>query len=176
MGPTFATDLAVAADGRLVVSSCGELACRTQVLDPRSGAVARTAGTGPALGVSGRTLVAMDRCSALPCDVVTRDLVTGTSAPFATGDGPGVLGGPGDAFVVGPLAGRIAIAAVGGAAGGSLSLQLRPILHGSTATSGAETAPGTVVLAPGGRIADPAFARRLDPQTGIVTQLLEVTP
>jgi hypothetical protein len=176
IGPTFATDLAVAADGRLVESSCGELACRTQVLDPRSGAVASAAGTGPSLGVSGQTLVAMDLCSALPCDVVTRDLVTGTSAPLATGDGPGVLGGPGDGFVVVPLAGRIAIAAVGGAAGGSLPLQLGPIMRGSTATSGAETAPGTVVLAPGGRIADPASARRLDPQTGIVTQLLEVTP
>ena len=175
-GPTFATDLAVAADGRLVASSCGQLACRTRVLDPRSGAVASAAGTGPALGVSGRALVAMGPCSALPCGVVTRDLVTGTSALLATGDGPGVLGGPGDGFVVVPFAGRIAVAAVGGAAGGSLALDMAPILRGSTATSGAEVAPGTVVLAPGGRIADPASARRLDPQTGIVTQLLEVTP
>ena len=47
-GRTFVTDLVVAGDGRLVVSSCGARACRIRVLDPATGAVAPVAGTGPA--------------------------------------------------------------------------------------------------------------------------------
>jgi hypothetical protein len=175
-GRTFSTDLAVAADGRLVVSSCGELACRTRVVDPRSGGVASATGTGPALGVSGRNLVALEACSSLPCPVDARDLISGASTRLVTGDGPGVLGGPADGFVVLPVAGSVAVAGVSGGPGGSVSLRLDPVLRGSTATSGAETPPGTVVLAPGGRIADPGAAWRLDPSTRLVTRLLEVTP
>ena len=41
LGRTFSTELLVAADGRLVVSSCGAQACRVRVLDPATGRVDR---------------------------------------------------------------------------------------------------------------------------------------
>jgi hypothetical protein len=175
-GPTFVTDLAVAADGRLVVAACGERTCLTRVLDPRTRAVARAVGTGPALGVSGTTLVTMAACSSLPCPVERRDLVDGTTARLADGDARGVLGGPGDGFVVVPVARSIAVTAVAGIAGGILALDLHPVVRGSTATSGADVPPGAVVLAPQGRIGDPSSAWRLDPQTRAVSRLVEVNP
>jgi hypothetical protein len=175
-GPTFATDLSVASDGRLVVTSCGELACRTRVVDPGTRSVASVSGTGPALGVSGARLVAMAACSSLPCAVETRDLVSGAASLIATTDGTGVLGGPGDGLVVLPVAGAIDVAAVTGADVGAVPLHLAPVPRGSTASSGAEAPPGIVVLAPGGRIVDPSSAWRLDPATRRTTPLVEVTP
>jgi len=175
-GPTFATDLSVASDGRLVVTSSAELACRTRVVDPATRSVASVSGTGPALGVSGPRLVAMAACSSLPCAVETRDLVSGVASRIAAGDGPGVLGGPDDGLVVLPVSGTIDVATVAGADEGSVALHLAPVLRGSTATSGAATPPGTVVLAPGGRIVDPLSAWSLDPATRLVTPLVEVTP
>lgn len=175
-GPTFSTDLSVAADGRLIEASCGELTCRTRVLDQRTGAVASASGTGPALGVSGRRLVAMAACETLPCAVEARDLTDGSVARLVDEAGPGLLGGPGDAFLVVPVAGAVEVETVAGAAASSIPTTLLPVLRGSTATSGADTPPGTVALAPGGRIADPASAFRLDPQTRAVSRLLEVNP
>ena len=175
-GPTFTTDLAVAADGRLVVAACGERTCRTRVLDPRTGVVASAAGTGPVLGVSGRVLVTMAACSSLPCHVEALDLVDGSTAPLGDGDAPGTLGGPADAFVIVPVAGSVDVKGITGVADGRIALALDPVLRGSTATSGADVAPGAVVLAPHGRVVDPSAAWRLDPQTRAVTRLLEVTP
>ncbi len=175
-GPTFATDLAVASDGRLVATACGELTCRTRVLDPATRAVASVSGTGPVLGVSGRRLVAMAACSSLPCPVETRDLQTGAAVRISSTDGPGVLGGPDDGLIVLPAEGKVDVTAVTGSDQGSVALRLGPVLQGSTSTSGAETPPGIVVLAPNGRIVDPSSAWRLDPVTRRVTPFLEVTP
>ncbi len=175
-GPTFVTDLAVASDGRLVVTSCGELTCRTRAVDPATGSVASVNGTGPALGVSGRRLVAMAACSSLPCPVETRDLVSGASSRVAVADGLGVLGGPDDALVVLQAAGSINVSSLAGGDETMVAVGLAPIPRGSTATSGAETPPGTVVLTPDGRISDPSSAWRLDPATRLVTPFLEVTP
>ena len=47
-GPTFVTELSWAADGRLGISSCGERACRTRVMDPATGSYGRVRGYGPA--------------------------------------------------------------------------------------------------------------------------------
>lgn len=83
-GPTFATDLLVAADGRLVVSTCGLSACRVRVLDQRSGAIAQVDGTGPAVRLKGGDLVVQHVCEDLPCPLDAVNLATG--ARVATGE------------------------------------------------------------------------------------------
>jgi hypothetical protein len=102
--------------------------------------------------------------------------VDGTTTRLADGDAPGVLGGPGDGLVVVSVAGGISVEAVTGVARSSLAMALDPVVRGSTAGSGADVPPETVVLAPHGRITDPSSAWRLDPQTRTVTRLLEVNP
>jgi hypothetical protein len=89
-GPTYATSLLVAEDGRLVVGACGERACRTRVLDPGSGSVATVDGIGPALAVSGQQLVARAVCDALPCPLVGVDLQTRVSRRLAASLGSGL--------------------------------------------------------------------------------------
>ena len=71
-GPTFATDLRWASDGRLAVASCGELACRTRVVDPATGTVVATAGTGPVVGVLDSRVIAFDVCPRLPVRAARR--------------------------------------------------------------------------------------------------------
>jgi len=68
-GRTFNTELRLATDGRLAVSSCGIEACRVRVVDPSDGHVDEVDGTGPALGVTGRWLVVRDACGGFPCPV-----------------------------------------------------------------------------------------------------------
>ena len=180
-GPTFATDLSLAPDGRLVVASCGERACRTRVLDPGSGTV-RTAGrTGPVLGVSGKRLVALTPCLGLPCPVVGIDLDTGDTRTIGTTAGPAVLAGAdGSLLVVTTTDGTVAVSVAAEPGRGpdrvAGSTGLAPVRRGSTATSGIETGPLAVAVAPGGDVAGPASARTLDPASRMLTRLMEVLP
>ena len=92
LGPTFATDLQLAGDGRLVVASCAERACRTRVLDPVTGGVAEVDGPGPVAGVAGSRLVAVAPCDGLPCRLEAVDLATGRVPPdLDEVDGPAVV-------------------------------------------------------------------------------------
>jgi hypothetical protein len=180
-GPTFATDLSLAADGRLVVASCGERTCRTRVLDPADGTVRTADPTGPAVGVVGGRLVALGPCLGLPCPVIGIDLDTGATRTIGMTAGPAVLAGAdGSLLVVTTADGEVEV--VDAAAGVRRpdrvagSTGLAPVLRGSTATSGVETGPLAMALAPGGRIAGPSSVQTLDPATRTLTRPTEVLP
>src|SRR6185369_2740957 len=92
-GRTFSTDLRWASDGRLAVASCGEIACRTRIVDTATGGVVSTSGTGPVLGVAESRVIAYDVCPGFPCGVSAVDPVTGASEPIVAGAGPASVGG-----------------------------------------------------------------------------------
>ena len=76
-GPTFSTELSWTAESdRLVVQSCGELACRTRLIDPVSGTTTLVDDPhlGELVGVSADRLVAYAACRGLPCPLVAVDL------------------------------------------------------------------------------------------------------
>jgi hypothetical protein len=148
-GRTFSTELLVAADGRLVVSSCGEVACRDRVLDPSDGRTWSVARVGPALGLDGGRLVARDACAGDPCGIVAVDLATGARSEVVDAASAAALDGAtlvyevsGGRLVTLELAtGRRSTPAEAGGI---------PLGRGSLARAGAETVAGTVALAPGG--------------------------
>ena len=176
LGPTFSTDLVVAADGRLVVSSCAMEECRVRVLDPSTGTVDHVRGTGPALGVTGGSLVVRAACPGLPCPVDAIDLATGRRVTLVEQAGLAVLGGPAGADLVFEAAGdRVAV--VGIASGRRVADREAggvPLRAGSTATAGAEAPPGRVALAPRGRPA-PTTIRAFDPISGSSAELTEAS-
>jgi hypothetical protein len=176
LGPTFTTDLLVAADGRLVVSSCGLEACRVRVLDPGTGEVATIRGTGPALGVRGDSLIVRAPCPGQPCPVEAVGLATGARTVLMRDAQAAVLGGPGDDRVVATTpAGRVVVVDVAsGRRASPAGLTGQPLRRGSTATAGVETPPGAVGIATRAR-PDGASTRVLDPVTAASTSLKETT-
>ena len=91
----------IAAGGRLAVQSCGEIACRTRVLDPRDGGDVRLVddpASGSSSGSTTTALVAYAACRGLPCPIVSTTLATGRATRprrtpgravvIATPDGP----------------------------------------------------------------------------------------
>ena len=178
-GPTFSTELTLTADGRVSVASCGELACRVRVFDPRSGRVDRVEGTGPLLGVIDDRAIAYAPCGGFPCRVEGIDLRTGQRAVVLEDAGPAALGGPGGRALV-HQTGRRALELLDLAtlrrSPVAPGAQGAPVRGGSRATSGADIPDGWVLLAPAAHITDPATARRLDVATGGVGQLVEVQP
>jgi hypothetical protein len=170
-GPTFTTELAwELAGAALVVQSCGEVACRTRVVELASGAVQTVAKPelGALLGVDGDRLVTYAACPGLPCAVVSTDLSTGARSVLtdaaaiailvAASDGPWlvheVLDGPG-----------IALRSV--ALDGSSTRDLGPVpdgmrLHPTPEIAGASTRieSGWVLLSPDGRLPDTGLSAR----------------
>lgn len=181
-GPTFTTELAWTADGRLLVAACGQLACRTRVLAPATGHVASVDGTGPAVGLAGNRLVAFEACRGLPCPILAVDLATGARSRVAEADGPAALGGAGDGVLVYPTPdGSLATLALdpasrAAAPAGAVVDALAPVRRGSASSGGEELPPGSVLLAPGGSFVDPLSAAGLDPDAGLVTHAQEVLP
>jgi hypothetical protein len=174
LGRTFFTDLVAAGDGRLVVSSCGAQACRVRVLDPDTGQTALVAGTGPAVGVTGRRLVVRDACAGWPCAVTSVDLVTGRRATLIDAAWAATLGGSLDVQLVYEADGSVgAIEVATGRRTAPIEAGAVPLRSGSTATGGAEAAGATVALAPGGR-ADGIGLRAFDPARGIAIEIGEV--
>lgn len=176
LGPTFATDLVLAADGRLVVSSCALEVCRVRVLDPATGAVALRRGTGPGLGVTGGSLVVRAACPGLPCQIEAVDLATGRRSTLAEQAGAALLGGPsGSELIFEDGADRVAVLEVAtGRRVAARDIGGVPLPAGSTATAGAEAPPGRVVLAPRGRPA-PTTMRAFDPLGGSSEGLAEAS-
>jgi hypothetical protein len=176
LGPTFSTDLLVAADGRIVVSSCAMEACRIRVLDPATGIIGHARGTGPALGVAGRSAVVRAACSGLPCPVEAIDLTTGRRTLLAEDAGAAVLGGPASMDLVYEAGGE-GVKVLGIATGRRTDAREAggtPLAAGSTATAGAEAPPGRVALAPRGRPAATTM-RAFDPIGGSSAALAEVS-
>ena len=151
-GPTFTTELRWAPDGRLVVTSCGELACRNRLVEIRTRRTTAIARTGPVVGVADDgALLAYGVCPGYPCAVIR----------FNADGGIGM---------VVPAAGRAALA--GGrlvyetATGGLAALNLDtgrshpiadgaglvPMRDGSGAAAGAEHPADTVLAAPAGQL------------------------
>ncbi len=165
-GPTFTTSILAAADGRIVVSSCGELACRTRVVDPRTGGAVMATGTGPAIGVAGQRLVVLGVCHGVPCGVDAVDLESGVITALGETDGTAVVTPEGAGSVVFAAPDGIGILRLGGHGQGDgvpESIGLAPLVSTSTAESGAEAPEGLVAVAPGGRVSDPRAIRFLDP-------------
>jgi hypothetical protein len=157
---------------RLVVESCGEVACRFRELDPVSGAVRSISdpALGSLVGVAGDALVTRGACRGLPCPVVRADLASGTVTTLVTAAGPSVMALDDDAEPV------VAVNAVGahdlrllrldGASVpiGDLDAALR--LAWPSPDFGVELPPGWIpLLGPDGPLArrlDAATTRRLD--------------
>jgi hypothetical protein len=78
-GRTFVTDFTWSLDGaRLAVQSCGELACRTRLLD--DGGLLATVDDpsfGTLIGLDGSTLVSYAACRGLPCPILAVDALGG---------------------------------------------------------------------------------------------------
>lgn len=176
LGRTFATDVVIAADGRLVVSSCAMEACRVRVLDPSTGVVSRFRGTGPGLGVTGGSVVVRGACPGLPCPVEAIDIATGRRTALSEDAGAAVLGGPAGTQLVFEAAGdRVAVLEV--ATGRRVTAREAggvPLRAGSTATAGAEAPPGRVALAPRGRPAATTI-QSFDPIGGSSAELTEAS-
>jgi hypothetical protein len=78
---------------RLIVVSCGEVACRFRELDPWSGAVRSLAdpSLGSFVGAAGDTLVVRGACRGLPCPVLGADLATGSVRTLVHDAGPAIV-------------------------------------------------------------------------------------
>ena len=171
-GPTYATSLQVADDGRVVVSACGERACRTRVLDPSSGAVASVNGTGPAAGLAGGRLIALEPCDGLPCAVDSVDLAAGTAMRLGEADGPVLATSSTSGVVVLAVGSGLSMVRVS-PEGSDLEVPdgagLAPVTRSSTSDSGVEAPAGRIAVAPGGTVTDPASVRFLDPATAALS-------
>jgi hypothetical protein len=89
-GITWSTELSWSSDGtRLVVESCGSLACRIRLLDPATGVARLVAdpGLGEVVGVDGDTVVTHGACHGLPCPVIATDVETGRHVTLAVAAG-----------------------------------------------------------------------------------------
>jgi hypothetical protein len=136
-------------------------------------------GTGPVIGVTGDVVVAQAPCRAEACAVVGVDLASGRSTELATGVRAAALGGDGDGTLV-------IDTATGGVSALDVATRVRsevrdaagalPVRRSSMATSGAASALGAVLLAPGGRVTDPSAAVVFDPAARSARSLGEVIP
>ncbi len=177
-GQTFTTELAVAADGRVVATSCGLRACRGRVVDPATGQVSAVSAVGSVVGLAGGRAVVMGLCDALPCDVEAVDLRTGARARVAKNVVAAALGGT--SLVWTDARGTVWQTPL---AGGSRGLtrqmgvsNLSPVRASSLAWSGAAAPAGSVVLAPSGHVANPSLIRVLEPIGARLSRLGEVVP
>jgi hypothetical protein len=177
-GPTFVTDLRWSPDGHLVVASCGQLVCRTRILDPATDGVVDLDGTGPAIGVAAGRLVAFDACADAQCPIVAIDPSSGARTVLIDAAGPAELGGPDGTILVAASEHGLERLDVATGAGGLLDVDVRlaPVGRGSVANAGADLPAGQLLLAPDGRLDDASDARSIDPASEAVEPLEEVQP
>jgi hypothetical protein len=161
-GPVFTTELRLAGDGSLVVSSCSLRLCRDRVLDTM-GQVTMTGPAGPALGVVAGRVVAWAPCAGLPCPVVAHGRDGGRTVLVEAAWSATLGGERGDTLVVDDGDGLAALGVIGGWSARLGAKGVAPVDRGSLATSGASASPGEVVLAPGGHVTDPSHITRLTP-------------
>jgi hypothetical protein len=172
-GRTFSTELAWDVAGRrLAIQSCGEVACRTRVVDTAGAAVGTldAPDLGLLVGLDGDRVVSYLACRGLPCPIVATDLRTGERRLIADDAGLAVvLATPDGARLVheiaGAAGGRLRSVSLDG--GGSTDLGAIPAgfrLHPTVDRSGTATRLplGWVLLAPDGRL--PVADTSLRPQ------------
>ena len=177
-GRTFATDLRWASDGRLAVASCGELACRSRLVDPATGAETSTDGTGPVLGVTNGRVIAYAPCHGFPCAILAVDASSGAVDTLVPAAGPAAVAGRGDATLVFERGGRLTALDLSTLAETVVpaSEGLVPLRSGSGANAGLELPPGEALLAPTGHAPDPSTSRRFNPAATRIEPAMEVLP
>ncbi len=151
-GPTFTTELRWAPDGRLAVTTCGEMRCRTRLLDAASGRSTAIGPTGPVIGVtSDGAVVAHQPCGGFPCAIVRR--ASGRDATVLARDtGPATMAG--DRVVFEAARGQLTAldALTGRRSGIDGGEGLAPVATGSAARAGASHAGDAALLVSGGRL------------------------
>ena len=173
-GPTWVTELGWSEDDeRLVVTSCGEVACRYRVVPAAGGAVTSIAdpSLGSFVGMADGRLIARGACRGLPCalvsravggdDVVTLDAATGPAVVSRDADGRSV--------VVHERATELVAVRPDGTDRRLLAAPphgLRLVAGVAWSASGAEHAPDRLVFGPEGRVpldgGRPAMLRSVD--------------
>jgi hypothetical protein len=151
-GRTFTTELRWAPDGRVAVTSCGERACRTRLVEPRSGRTVEVGPTGPVIGIDDHGgVIAYEACGGYPCPLVRAD--EGAARVLVRAAGRAAMAGSRVVFENGHDGLRVldlgsgSVDAVDGAVG------LVPIGDGSGAIAGVEHGADAVLLAPDGVVA-----------------------
>lgn len=93
-GRTWRTELTWGPDGRLLVASCGEVACRFRLLGADGGAAQTVAdpSLGSLVGLVDERLVAHGACRGLPCPLLAVDLETGRATLLDATAGRAVIG------------------------------------------------------------------------------------
>jgi hypothetical protein len=173
-GPTWVTELGWSEDGEsLVVTSCGEVACRYRVL-PKDGSVVTSIADpslGSFVGMADDRLIVREACRGLPCALVSRrvaaddlvilDAATGTAVVSRDADGRSV--------VVHEREAELHALRPDGTDRRHLADPpdgLRLVAGVPWSASGAEHAPGRLVFGPEGRVpfdgARPAILRSVD--------------
>jgi hypothetical protein len=166
-GRTFTTELRWAPDGRIAVTSCGERACRTRLVEPRSGHGVEIGPTGPVLGIDADGgVIAHEACGGFPCPLVRVD-ADGHARVVVKVAGRAAMAGNRVVYDAGHDGLRAldlrtgSVDVVRGAAG------LLPVADGSMAPAGVERRRDVVVLAPRG-VVDGSGTRVLGPD-GLAT-------
>jgi hypothetical protein len=93
-GRTWATEFTWSVDGqRLAVQSCGEVACRTRILDPLTGRtqIVNDPGLGPIVGLTRDGVVMHSACRGLPCPLVSVGLLDGARVVLDSSAGHAAL-------------------------------------------------------------------------------------
>jgi hypothetical protein len=93
-GRTYATEFMWNTAGtRVGVESCGEIACRTRLLDPEGGLVASIddPALGPLVGIDGDTVLNYGACRGLPCPIFATDARSGSQHAVVADGGPAVI-------------------------------------------------------------------------------------
>ena len=147
----WATNLAVAADGRVAVQSCDPDDCLTRLLDRRSGRLGILRGDqGDLVGFAGDRLISTTACGGPPCDI-TASTVDGRSRLIAAEASGAAVTADGQTVVVTRGGGTSPSAAIVDPATGATreigALDPDARLLGSTSTAaGVEAGPGQVGL------------------------------
>ena len=92
-GRTWSTEFTWADDGSLAVQSCGEVSCRTRVLDAtwRPAVTLADPELGATIGVAGGRLVSYLACRGLPCPIVATDLASGRRRTLVAAAGSAIV-------------------------------------------------------------------------------------
>jgi hypothetical protein len=163
-GPTFSTEFAWdLSGGGLAIQSCGEMACRTRVVDPDGGM--RTVvdpDLGTLVGLDGDRLVTYAACAGFPCPVVSTDLSSGARSTLADAAAVAILTATPDGSrlvheVVTESGSSLRSVSLDGSSVadlGQLPAGLRLHATSEIAGTGTRVAPGWVLLTPEARIPD----------------------
>ncbi len=160
-GRTFSTELSWTLEGdRLVVQSCGQVACRTRLFDPvtQASILFDEPDLGELVGVAGNRLMTYAPCRGLPCPLIAVDLASGARTTLSDDAGLAVLvtteagprivhedlrAGPGHLRVVDPRGAETAVL--------ETDHGVRLMTAASRAQAAIGVPPGWLVLSPDGR-------------------------